>query len=72
MAQTVFQGTVRKLDVEGGVWVLRTATAQYLLAGMPAEFLMDGLEVRVSGRAEAAFGIAMVGDTLHVESASRT
>lgn len=63
-----FTGTVRRSDLEGGMWLLATDDGdQYQLAGATTE-LRDGARVEVSGKVErASFGIGMAGAHLTIK-----
>lgn len=66
-----FTGTLKREFFGGEIWVLRSAAGQaYQLQGkIPAE--LEDKQVKVKGSAsDAAFGIAMVGQILDVESIS--
>lgn len=48
---TGLTGTVRHLDVEGGVWVIRDeAGTQFTPAALPEAFRVDGLAVELDAR----------------------
>ena len=46
----VVEGTVRKIDVEGGCWIIETAQGRVQLLDLPERFRVDGLSVRVTLR----------------------
>jgi hypothetical protein len=63
-----WSGTIQFLDLEGGVWVLTTATGQhYQLFRAPRELLQEGLGVTVTGQIrEDVVTVAQVGPVLEV------
>lgn len=63
-----WSGTIQFLDLEGGVWVLTTATGQrYQLFRAPRELLQEGLGVTVTGQIrEDVMTVAQVGPVLEV------
>lgn len=65
-----FIGTVRKSDLEGGVWELHADDGtRFQLRGKDGGLRVDGQRVVVEGRvAEDAMGIGMTGPTLDVRS----
>ena len=65
-----FRGTVRKNDLEGGIWVLEADDGErYQLEGGDAALRRDGARVEIDGRVDkAAFGLGMSGPTLKVSS----
>ena len=62
-----FTGTVKRSDLEGGLWLLETADGdQYQLVDA-TDGLEDGQQVVVEGKVDkGAFGIGMSGPTLKV------
>jgi len=42
------EGTVRKVDVEGGCWIIETAQGRVQPIDLPERFYVDGLAVRVT------------------------
>jgi hypothetical protein len=66
-----FSGTLRKVDLGPGTWVLVTEDGEHPLDGeIPDE--LDGEEVVVEGRKKASFGFGMLGGTpIRVESLTR-
>ena len=70
---TSYTGTVRRSDLEGGVWVLVTDQGvTYQLDGGDRSLLVDGLRVEINGQIAAdTMGLAMVGDVLRVKSYRR-
>ena len=67
-----FTGTVRKNDLEGGIWELHADDgAHYQLRGGPDALRKDGQRVEVQGKvARDAMGIGMTGAILDVASFS--
>ncbi len=67
-AMSKIVGTVKKSDLEGGLWVLETEDGdQYQLHGKTAD-LKDGMKARIEGKVEkGAMGIGMVGPSFTVE-----
>ena len=65
-----FTGTIEFLDLEGGVWVLTTASGQhYALFRAPQELLVEGLEVTIQGSLQSdMMTAAQVGEVLEVKS----
>ncbi len=65
-------GTIRRSDLEGGVWTLETDSGEtYQLTGALAG-LRDGAKAEVEGKIDkTAMGFAMVGPQFSVEK-SRT
>jgi len=63
-----WSGQVEFLDVEGGVWVLTTASGQhYQLFRAPRELLQEGLEVTITGQIRKdMLTAAQVGEVLEV------
>ena len=61
-------GTVRKNDLEGGVWELVADDGQhYQLRGGPDALRKDGMRVEIRGKvARDAMGVGMVGSILDV------
>lgn len=61
-------GTVRYLDLEGGIFVIRTADgAQYKPISLPKPFQQDGLEVEVEARRrDDMVSFAMVGPLIEI------
>lgn len=65
------EATVRLLPVEGGCWVLSTATGRYQPVNLPDEYKTDGKAVRVVMRgATEMMSICQVGPLVHVDSIS--
>jgi hypothetical protein len=64
-----YVGTIRRSDLEGGVWTLVTDQGVvYQLDGGGRDLRVDGARAEVEGRlAEGRMGLAMVGETLEVE-----
>lgn len=65
-----YRGTVRKSDVEGGVWELESDDGQrYQLRGGSAGLKVEGQQVVIEGSVDdGAMGIGMTGPTLRVSS----
>lgn len=65
-----FEGTVRKNDIEGGIWELEADDGEtYQLRTDDKSLLVDGQRVRIKGEIdEEAFGIGMTGPYLDVDS----
>ncbi len=65
-----FEGTIRKLGIEGGVWALVTDDGRTVeLVDAPDALRHDGRRARVSGeRSGAEVTIGMVGDAVRVKS----
>jgi hypothetical protein len=62
------RGTLRRLDIEGGAWVLQVGTKTYDLHGVPAN-ARDGQKVIVVGRLRPDVAcIHMTGPVVQVES----
>lgn len=61
-------GTIRRSDLEGGVWVLETKSGErYQLDGDVAAF-RDGLDAEVTGEVDRnMMSIGMMGPTLKVK-----
>ncbi len=65
------EATVRLLPVEGGCWVLSTATGRYQPVNLPDEYKSDGKAVRVVMRgATDTMSVCQVGPLVHVDSIS--
>ena len=64
------RGTVEQEELEGGLWVLRTASGEsYTLADPPRELLRPGLEVEVEANLrEDLMGFGMMDGILEVGS----
>lgn len=56
-----WEGVLRRLELESGVWVLDVPGARFALAGAVPPGL-EGQRVRVTGRLSEGFGFAMTGD----------
>ncbi len=65
-----FQGTIKKNDLEGGFWELKTDDGEsYQLEGGDDKLLVEGNKVIVEGAInKEAFGIGMTGPTLAISS----
>jgi hypothetical protein len=65
-----FTGTVRKNDLEGGIWELVADDGEhYQLRGGPDALRQDGQRVEVQGKvAKDAMGIGMTGPIIDVAS----
>lgn len=62
-------GTLSKLDLGPGVWVLETDDGERIALYGEVPSALSGQRVRVKGREVEAMGIAMVGNTaIHVQS----
>jgi hypothetical protein len=70
MDMATFRGTVKKNDVEGGIWELHADDGErYQLRGGSDGLRSDGQAVTVEGRIDkAGFGIGMTGPILDVTS----
>jgi hypothetical protein len=65
------EATVRLLPVEGGCWVLSTATGRYQPVNLPDAYKSDGKAVRVVMRgATDMMSVCQVGPLVHVDSIS--
>ena len=66
---TKISGTVRRSDLEGGVWTLETASGErYQLTG-EVKGLEDGMKAELSGQVEKnQMGFGMVGAHFTVKS----
>ena len=65
------EATVRLLPVEGGCWVLSTATGRYQPVNLPDEYKSDGKLVRVVMRgATEMMTVCQAGPLVHVDSIS--
>jgi hypothetical protein len=64
------RGTVKKNDIEGGIWELHAEDGErYQLRGGDATLLIEGETVEVEGKVDKhAFGIGMTGPYLDVSS----
>lgn len=61
------EGTVRKVDVEGGCWIIETAQGRVQPVDLPERFRVDGLAVRVTLRdAPGIMSVCQVGTPKHV------
>jgi hypothetical protein len=66
-----YEGTLRRIDLGPGTWVLVTDDAEHPLDGEIPDDL-DGERVVVEGRRQGAFGFGMLGDhAIRVESLRR-
>jgi len=64
---TRWRGRLERRDLEGGAWILRTASGEHSLYGdVPPQ--LDGQQVEVEGDAEEAFGFAMAGPAIAVKA----
>ncbi|WP_428267983.1 DUF5818 domain-containing protein [Haliangium sp.] len=65
-----FRGTVKKNDLEGGIWELHTDDGKrYQLAGSERSLLVEGQKVEIQGDIDRqAMGIGMTGPHLKVSS----
>lgn len=65
-----FSGTIEFLDLEGGVWVLKTPDEKtYALFRAPQELLQEGYEVVITGQLKPEMvTAAQVGPVLEVRS----
>lgn len=65
-----FKGTIKKSDLEGGIWQLHADDGEvYQLRGGGDGLRQDGQQVQVDGQIdEGGFGIGMSGPYLDVES----
>lgn len=65
-----FRGTVRKNDLEGGIWELHAdGGKRYQLPGGDKGLLVDGQKVEIEGAVDqSAMGIGMTGAHLTVKS----
>src|SRR5688572_19557548 len=70
MRMAVFRGTVKKNDLEGGIWELHAEDGErYQLQGGDDALGTEGVEVEIEGEIDkGAFGIGMTGPTLAVKS----
>ena len=66
----VYEGTVRKLGLEGGLWALVTDDGRSIeLVDLPESLKRDGARARVTGDSSSAeVTIGMVGDAVRVRS----
>ena len=66
----VFRGTVKKNDLEGGIWELHAEDGKrYQLQGGDDALRTEGAKVEIEGKIDTqAFGIGMTGPTLAVKS----
>jgi len=66
----VFRGTVKKNDLEGGIWELHAEDGKrYQLQGGDDALRTEGVKVEIEGKIDTqAFGIGMTGPTLAVKS----
>jgi hypothetical protein len=65
-----FRGTIRKNDLEGGIWELHADDGEhYQLRSGDDSLLVDGQKVEIHGKIDkAGFGIGMTGPILDVTS----
>ena len=64
-----FKGTVKKSDLEGGLWIFETDEGEvYNLQGGPKNLYEDGKKVTISGEVpKDIMGIGMMGPVLKVQ-----
>ncbi|MFP4497922.1 MAG: hypothetical protein ACLFQV_06875 [Vulcanimicrobiota bacterium] len=61
------KGTIKKLDLEGGIWILDTGKNRYSLMEGPMELYQDGMVVSVTGELKKdILSLGMVGPVLKV------
>lgn len=61
------KGTVKKSDLEGGVWILESGGKKYQLKDGPPDLYKDGKSVTVKGNVRKdILGIGMVGPIFEV------
>jgi hypothetical protein len=67
------RGTLRRSDLEGGVWVFEAEDGErYSLQGLASELEVAGARLEVEGKIDRqAMGFAMVGPVFEVRSARR-
>jgi hypothetical protein len=65
-----FRGTVKKNDIEGGIWELHTEDGErYQLRGGGNDLKVEGQEVEIQGHVDkGGFGIGMTGPYLDVKA----
>jgi hypothetical protein len=62
-------GTVRKVEVEGGCWIIETVQGPVQPVDLPERFRVDGLAVRVTLRdAPGMMSACQVGELKHVDA----
>jgi len=63
------RGTVKKSDLEGGLWLFEAADGTvYQLQGGGADLLVDGVRATVDGKVDrGGFSIGMCGDVFVVD-----
>jgi hypothetical protein len=62
------KGTVRKRDVEGGVWVLEAGRETFQLKDGPPDLYQEGIRVSLQGEVRKdVFGIGMSGPVFEVK-----
>ncbi|MCE1245133.1 MAG: hypothetical protein LWY06_00645 [Firmicutes bacterium] len=63
-----FKGTVKKSDLEGGVWILDTGKGDiFQLKGGPVDLYENGKKVTIRGNIRKdILGIGMIGPVLEV------
>ena len=61
-------GTVRYQNLEGGFWAVRgdDATLYDPFGGLPADYRVEGLRVRLTAREQHAVGIHMAGKIVEI------
>ncbi len=71
MPTQTYTGTIEFLDLEGGVWVLKTSNEQYSLFRAPKDLLQEGLQVEITGQINTdVMTAAQVGPVLEVSDYS--
>ncbi len=61
------KGTVKKSDLEGGIWILETPKGIYQLKGGPMNLYKEGQKVTLRGKVRRdILGIGMVGPVFEV------
>ena len=63
------KGTVRKKDIEGGVWVLEEKNGNvFQLKGGPVDLYQNGMKVTIKGKVQKdILGIGMMGPVFEVK-----
>jgi len=66
------RGTVKKSDIEGGVWILETKKGDvYQLKGGPVDLYQNGKKANIRGKVRKdILGIGMVGPIFEVHEVS--